>query len=56
MSFSNIIPIPKEISLQGGVVTIDSNWGIDNRSGCPEIGQRYAKELNNLANAWRDSQ
>jgi len=46
MRFSNIIPTPKEMSAQGGVVTLDSNWGIDNRSGHVNIGQRCAEELN----------
>lgn len=45
MRFSNIIPTPKEMSAQGGSVTIDSNWGIDDRSGHPNIGQRCAEEL-----------
>ncbi|MFC1713277.1 family 20 glycosylhydrolase [Candidatus Poribacteria bacterium] len=45
MRSSNIIPAPREISIQGGTITLDSNWGIDDRSGHPDIGQRCAEEL-----------
>jgi hypothetical protein len=30
---------------QEGAVTLDSTWGIDNRSGYPKIGKRWAQEL-----------
>ena len=45
MRSSNIIPTPKEISIQRETITIDSNWGIDDRSGELNIGQRCAEEL-----------
>jgi len=45
MRFSNVIPTPKEVSPQGGSVAIDSGWGIDDRSGYPDIGKRCAGEL-----------
>lgn len=45
MRSNNIIPTPKEMSIQNETITIDSGWGIDNRSGHPDIGQRYAEEL-----------
>jgi len=45
MRFSNVIPIPKEISSQGEVIILDSHWGIDDRSGYPNIGKRCSREL-----------
>ena len=54
MRFSNVIPTPKEVSPRGGSVAINSEWGIDDRSGYPDIGKRCAGELN-LSNDRRKS-
>ncbi|MDQ1329632.1 MAG: Beta-N-acetylhexosaminidase, partial [Candidatus Poribacteria bacterium] len=43
--FSNIIPIPKEMSFQEGSVILDSDWGIDDLSHKQNINQRFANEL-----------
>lgn len=45
MRFSNIMPAVKEMSIQGETVTIDSNSGINDHSGNPNIGQRCVEEL-----------
>ncbi len=45
MRFSNVIPTPKEMSSHGGFIILNPDWGIDDRSGYPNIGQRCAQEL-----------
>jgi len=43
---SYLIPTPKEMSLSGQVVTLDSSWGIEDRTAHPGLAGRYAEMLN----------
>ena len=41
-----VIPTPKEMSLSGQVVTLDSSWGIEDGTAYPGLAGRYAEMLN----------